>query len=299
MRHIEAAIRHFERDIPDQDFYTDTIYRTNQAFEGSLKEAYRILAEQDPSGVSPHQIEVYLEQNHVIRERVLTQLKRYRQDYRNPSTHDHKLDFDEDEALLAIVSVCAFAKLLIDQISQKLAFDAASSVEQNENFGYNTAKLLQFVLEKTKIYAEENFGWLLSSEITGKLAGTLSGSGAEIILDAPQPDGTLWDILLSKGNYRIAIEIRRVSQRLAKSSFYSFHYAVDGLKDPENDIAVVLFKYQNRSSYKVYKTKCNGFDVYLLTHFPINSINKYNKEGFKFEDVKISDISQVNHRFQK
>jgi hypothetical protein len=288
MRHIEAAIRHFEKDDADQDCFTDAIYRTNQAFEGSLKEAYRTLAARDPHGMSPHQIENYFETNAVIRPRVLTQLTRYRQDYRNPSTHDYKLDFDEDEALLAIVSVCAFTKLLVDQISEKLAFNAASSDEEVPDHG--AQKILQFTLEKTKIYLEDSASFTSTSELKGGIAGTLSASGADIKIEAAQPDGSYWDILISKGNRRIAMEIRRVRQRLARSNFYSFFYAIDGLTDPSNDVAVIVFKYQNKSSYKVYKTKYSGFDVYLVSHFPLISLNKYNKEKLVFEDVKLSEV---------
>jgi hypothetical protein len=46
LRHIEAAYGHLSRGQTQQDdsAFTDAIYRTNQAFEGSIKEAYRILA---------------------------------------------------------------------------------------------------------------------------------------------------------------------------------------------------------------------------------------------------------------
>ena len=54
-------------------------------------------------------------------------MSRYRTEWRNPSTHDYKLDFDEDEALLAIASVCAFAIVLLDQITEKLNFDRAKA----------------------------------------------------------------------------------------------------------------------------------------------------------------------------
>ncbi|MCK1339153.1 hypothetical protein IVB38_24875 [Bradyrhizobium sp. 38] len=42
------------------------------------------------------------------------------------STHDYALDFDEDEGLMAIVSVTVFAIVLCDQIDGKLPFDTAA-----------------------------------------------------------------------------------------------------------------------------------------------------------------------------
>jgi hypothetical protein len=133
--HIETATAHLQRghDTPDETTFTDAIYRTNQAFEGSLKEAFRVLAEKDPEKKTPYQIEKYLIEKNVFRHRVLSQLANYRTEWRNPSTHDHKLDFDSSEAFLAIVSVCAFTILLLDQIAEKLAHDRSKAATDAEN----------------------------------------------------------------------------------------------------------------------------------------------------------------------
>jgi len=122
--HIETAFRHLSRGKGESDdtAFTDAIYRTNQAFEGSIKEAYRVLAGKDPSKKTPFEIEGYLEENGVFRYRVLKQFTNYRTEWRNPSIHDYKLDFDESEAFLAIVSVAAFACLLLDEITERLSF---------------------------------------------------------------------------------------------------------------------------------------------------------------------------------
>lgn len=124
LHHIEVAYRHLARGQAEGEdsAFNDAIYRTNQAFEGSVKEAYRVLAEKDPSGKTPAAIEKYLEQNKIFKDRVLAQLKDYRTNWRNPSTHDYNLFFDQDEAFLAIVSVSAFSKLLIRQVAGYLSF---------------------------------------------------------------------------------------------------------------------------------------------------------------------------------
>jgi hypothetical protein len=59
LHHIETAYKHFARGQTDGDesAFTDTIYRTNQAFEGSVKEAYRVLAGRDPQKMRPFDIE--------------------------------------------------------------------------------------------------------------------------------------------------------------------------------------------------------------------------------------------------
>lgn len=49
--HIERAEKYWVNAKEDSDeiMFTDVIYRTNQAFEGALKEAYLVLAEKDPN----------------------------------------------------------------------------------------------------------------------------------------------------------------------------------------------------------------------------------------------------------
>ena len=113
--HIEIAERHYGGGKNGDDYlYNDVIYRCNQAFEGSLKEAYRIITGNDPNKLTPHKIEKYFEQNSVLRERVLSLFTNYRTEWRNKSTHDYKLYFSEQEAFLAIVSISAFINILFD-----------------------------------------------------------------------------------------------------------------------------------------------------------------------------------------
>lgn len=125
LRHVEIGFAHLQRgqNGPDDAAFTDAIYRSNQAFEGGIKEAYRVLAAKAPERVKPFDIENYFDKNEVFRPRVLALFTNYRKEWRNPSTHDYRLDFDEDEALLACVSVAAFACLVSDQIAERIAFN--------------------------------------------------------------------------------------------------------------------------------------------------------------------------------
>lgn len=130
LSHIDIAFEHIVRgqEQGEMSAFTDAVYRSNQAFEGSIKEAYRVLAGKDPARKKPFEIERYLETNSVFRDRVLNQFKAYRQDWRNPSTHNYVLTFDESEAFLAIVSVAAFACVLIDQIAERIAFESINQM---------------------------------------------------------------------------------------------------------------------------------------------------------------------------
>ena len=123
--HIEIAEKHFfqAKESKDHDLYTDVIYRTNHAFEGILKEAYQILENKPSNEKSSFDIENYLSENNVFNERVMELFVNYRKNWRNPSTHDHKLFFVEQEAFLAIVTVSAFVNLLLDQIIEKISYD--------------------------------------------------------------------------------------------------------------------------------------------------------------------------------
>lgn len=178
IRHIDAAVAHLARgqQTLDDGAFTDAIYRTNQAFEGSVKEAYRVLAGKDPSRLKPSTIESYLEKDQHLRERVLIQLRRYRQEWRNPSTHDYNLDFNEDEAFLAIVSVSAFAKVLIDQMAERLAFDEAATAQASslpDNVQRFSIPQLLATFARTLSQAAPE-GSRNESQIVGGLAGFMS-----------------------------------------------------------------------------------------------------------------------------
>jgi hypothetical protein len=135
LAHIEKAHQHLTRgqNEGDDTAFTDAIYRTNQAFEGSIKEAYRVLTEKDPAHKKPYEIEKYLEENKKFRGRVLKQMTSYRTEWRNPSAHDYQLDFDENEAFLAIVTVAAVSCLLLDQITEHLAFQRSLAKAKASN----------------------------------------------------------------------------------------------------------------------------------------------------------------------
>lgn len=123
--HIARAEQYYILGKNDSDYFNDVIYRSNQAYEGALKESYKVLAEKSVDEVlrkSPNEIEQYLEINNVFRDRVLQLFKNYRKEWRNKSTHDYKLFFDQSEAFLALSSVTSFVHLLLNQIQEKSAF---------------------------------------------------------------------------------------------------------------------------------------------------------------------------------
>ncbi|CAN7547970.1 hypothetical protein LJR066_003770 [Acidovorax sp. LjRoot66] len=227
LMHIETAFRHLSRGqyYSDDTAFTDVIYRTNQAFEGSVKEAYRVLAGKDPSKKSPFEIETYLENNNVFRKRVLGQLTLYRTEWRNPSTHDYKLDFDEDEAFLAIVSVTAFSCLLLDQILERLSFvkaqDAAEEqkvalLKQLENsrssdLQTRVARLLEQFCSASLPYHRPN-STPTENQVVGALQGFFSSVAPELTLlaDSPLNDGNKLrvDLVISSESQKVIVEVK-------------------------------------------------------------------------------------------
>ena len=124
VQHIDIATKHYENGKKGDDYlFTDVIYRTNQAFEGALKEAYRIIKCENPEKIAPYKIEQQFSEDDILKERVKDQYKAYRQEWRNKSVHDYTLYFSEQEAFLAIVNILAFINILLDQMIQKRAYD--------------------------------------------------------------------------------------------------------------------------------------------------------------------------------
>ncbi len=225
--HIEVAIRHLARGQNDGDetAFTDVIYRTNQSFEGGVKEAYRVLTGHDPHKKTPYQIEQYLEKNTVFRERVLDQFSTYRTKWRNPSTHDYKLYFDESEAFLAIVSVSAFACLLSDQIAEKLAFKASkaatksqvqlSSREATDDKLFKRAS--ELVLKFAANYAGVRpTGAMTEALLTGSLHGAIASAmpDVDVIVEPKLSSHSSYraDMVLRKGDETLLVELKRFSK---------------------------------------------------------------------------------------
>jgi len=143
--HLERAKLYFKNGKDDEHFFNDVIYRTNQAFEGALKEAYKVLVNKTDEEVSrktPNEIEKYLKENTVFKEKVLKQFEIYRQEWRNKSTHDFKFVSDENEALLALINVSSFVYLLFKQILEKLAYNKELKKELNQNIIEKTNEIL-------------------------------------------------------------------------------------------------------------------------------------------------------------
>jgi hypothetical protein len=266
--HIDAATRHLLRGQkePDESLFTDVIFRCNQAFEGSIKEAYRVLAGKDPQKITPHEIEKFLDSSNTLKRKVLDQFTIYRKEWRNPSTHDYTLDFDEDEALVAIVSVTVFAIVLCDQIDSKLAFDIAaaapagpiSSAEQN-------GPLLELVANKALSFAQSHVDiigqtrspahdyYRLEGELAGYLTAELSSIKNISVIQNSRFSSNEADVVIERESEKVIIELKRTSIKLSVKGVVQRAVTQAALYLHEPDVvgAVALIYSANSTDYSV------------------------------------------------
>lgn len=246
IHHIEIAEKHFDLGRSNGEYlFTDVVYRSNQAFEGALKEAYRILNSKDPSSKSPYQIEKFFDTNNILKERVLYQFTNYRQEWRNKSTHDYQLLFSSQEALLAIVSVSAFFYILLDQMLESHAKSLEMSrIEKSKQevlsqiSNYETLSFIEQCIEiinKFSLHLSEEYSGKeppREYELLGKLAGYIEEIDSNIQTTSEQRIGLgnsgigMIDLMLKKGNESIILEMKRGGKR---DSHFLMHGATQQL----------------------------------------------------------------------
>ncbi|HEE9764887.1 TPA: hypothetical protein R8F97_005894 [Pseudomonas putida] len=235
LAHIQVAYKHLRRGQKDADdsAFTDAVYRTNQAFEGGLKEAYGVLAKEDHEKTRIFEIEQFFGRSNVFRKRVLDQFTNYRQEWRNPSAHDHKLDFTESEAFLAIVSVTAFSCLLVDEMALQLARDREEAAAKlwvqsvGNNLSFAGEDLLYEVSESLKLYfshrSEKELESNSHSQWLGSVAGFLSAMfpKAEVLSEAQicgKDRKIVADVLIRGGGQSVIVQVKnRINIRTYKS----------------------------------------------------------------------------------
>lgn len=250
VQHIEVAERHLAnaRREAREEYFNDVLYRTNQAYEGMLREAYTVLVGKPPSNLSTHGIEQFLLRQGILSERAIDLLKNYRQNWRNPSTHDHRLVFRDHEAVLAIVSVSSFAVVLLERVIGAASF-AEAEKEGKKPVPLPPAtkhkpladRLAQLVRQFGTAYVTADFvrAPYFESQLLGQLRAFIAA--AEPALSAtPEASiggksGIKADMLIQDGDETVLLELKR---RIAtEDSFESAlsqvtHYlAKAGLKD--------------------------------------------------------------------
>lgn len=234
--HIEIAERYCENGKSGDDYlFNDAIYRSNQAFEGALKEAYRIITGSNPERITPHKIEKHFEENKVLKERVLQLFTNYRTEWRNKSTHDYKLYFSEQEAFLAIVNISAFINILLDQMVEKRAYDKEindlSKSPTTKELKLESKALIDIVVELLTSFSKEvpekvsgaALSRITEMELIGSLTAFINNLAKEINVNSEysisrKEDARRYyaDFFLQKGEEKLIIEIKNPTHGVSR-----------------------------------------------------------------------------------
>ncbi len=279
LHHIEVAYKHYAQgQLGNEDSFTDTIYRTNMAFEGAIKETYRVLTGTNPSNLRPYDVEQYLEKNDVFRDRILGQFSSYRTDWRNPSSHDYNLNLDEPEAFLAIISVSAIVKLLVDEIAERLSFVAVQKDVgiQAKSVAIDSDPTEPLVMRVAgalasfpKFYKESPSAVPIESEaqLLGALSGFLASALPNVRITTGRPikghKVRYVDILAESNDSRVIIEIKRGdSPSLMDRGVEQLTWCLDAAHGKHG----ILFLYSPRSiDYGVTALEPRtGIDIYVV-----------------------------------
>lgn len=231
--HIERAELFLEKGNGEKDdnFFTDVIYRTNQAFERALKEAYSVLNDSasESKRLTPYEIEQYFINNKVLKDRVLEQFTNYRVKWRNPSTHDHKLFFDGSEALLAIMSISVFVHILLKEMIETIAYKIEKEKHHKDIKdiqSYNKKPLEDKVTELLIMFSDDILSkntYETESELLGALHAFMSSIDPTLIIRREKILGKeekkyIADFLIEEGLKQVVLEIKNYK--------YKKHYRI-------------------------------------------------------------------------
>ena len=286
--HLEVAEKHFDRGYSedDNDAYTDVIYRTNQVFEGILKEAYEVLSGKSGDRTTPAKIENYFQKGNVFKSRVIDYFTQYRRNWRNPSTHDHRLDFSEQEAFLAISTVTAFCFVVIDQMVLELArLKALKSETPHKKIDLSSGEGLAFALSeslpellKMKEITESS-PEMTELYILGILDGFMEGLMPEVEIQS-EPEVVSGnrtfkpDILALQNEKKLIVEVKRTNWnsigRAVRSVKKKLLDSLDGL-DADFAVGVIVpskVPIKDPIGYEVIKESAEN--KHILVVKPVN-----------------------------
>lgn len=291
--HLERAEFYYELGENDSYYFNDVIYRTNQAFEGGLKEAYKVLAEKSQSETTketPFKIEKYFEENNIFRERVLELFRNYRNEWRNKSTHDYKLFFDRNEAFIAISNVSSFTYLLMNQIIEKIAFEkerknlikskkTTLKLKEGMKVARGLFDIMTLTLSDIIDFSELKNDNVSESELMGFLKANINSFliQAEIEDDKKLKNNLRPDLLIRYAGDELILEVKRFSKHLHKEPLISQLFTYLKHSGIKNGIALAL----NTSA----DFKKMNIEEHIIEHegekFTIRIISNYNCTNIK------------------
>lgn len=282
--HLQKAYEFFKNlKQHNSNEFNDVVYRTNQAYEGFLKEGATKLLKNDLSRKKTHEIEKLLTENKWINERIRKYIEFYRQNWRNDSTHDYKAVFNKSEALIAISSVATFSLIILNQVIDSLRLRIVND------------EVLEYFKKLRKKFDQNNLDIFVRlflqefEENKSKLNGNLIDS---------------FEILLSlvADNY---FSFKIVERNLQIDSYYSHYllsnqqscisiYAIiTGIKDLEYQALIEKIQHD----LKISKCKVSYiylFDKQLNEKFYFTSLIRF-KHGKSMKDIIYYGLAKTLH----
>lgn len=151
--HLIQAEKHFINGLEDKnlDLFNDVIYRTNQAYEGILRLAYKIIMKKPDKNKSNQVLEEVLLKENIINQRTKDYISLYRGDFRNCSIHDYQLVFTESDAFMAITNVTGFLYTLLNQL---IAYDGFITMQTKEEIELISKSLAKQNLKERELLKE-------------------------------------------------------------------------------------------------------------------------------------------------
>lgn len=278
--HIERAEKYFDIGAKelDEQYFNDVIYRTNQAYEGILKEAYKILTGNNPNRLKTSQIEEHFVNNAIFKERVKKLFSNYRTEWRNSSTHQYNLFFSEDEAFLALNSVASFCFVLLNQISEKLSYNEEVELLSNipinnsnqENLSLDNLisdQILKFSQQVNTI-PSKNGRFFNEYEIAGRLNAYLDAieEGIEVKREQLIKKDNLryyLDFIILKEEKKLLVELKRVN-KTNKNDKALMEQLIKYLEVSEIDTGILYLFDENKENVKSEELIKRGNKQYKL-----------------------------------
>lgn len=282
--HIERAEAFFQKAEIEKDdqYYTDVIYRTNQAYEGILRIAYMCFTgggEDDECNLSTFQIEQYLEKKQILNERIKFAFALYRKKWRNPSVHEYGLFFSKIEALLAITNVTSFVYILLNQVAERWSTrKILEMILAEEPAEYHVVRedqhdISDIVVEHLRGFHKIPKGGIVSgnnmSQIVGAIKGYLEGKikGLEVITNYNDADMVInFDNIMENNSFGQGKIILEVKNGFSKQKL---QYACNRLTKYMAQFKAkrgILYFYSDETSgeYEVNKESVNNQKIVIV-----------------------------------
>ena len=229
--HVQRAILFYENGMQtnDEQYFTDVIYRCNQAFEGCSRTAYKLLSDktfEEVKKVKAWQIEKYLEEEGILNDRVLPLFNNYRNKWRNESAHNYELFFSENEGFVAISNVISYLYVLFNQIIYKLsqnnlAGDPITIPSQGHTKKKEGTLIRTLTSELVSFFSDARFEGLklvkgsptiLEVQIVASFSSYLQVLYPEFIIEHEKKvgeDGFIVDLIVRSNKEEVALEFKR------------------------------------------------------------------------------------------